>query len=352
MKLPSSRKGFSAPFSEETFPPTDDPVAVGDVAAAPAPRRRRGEAYSQAQKDFVAGLLTLREFEVFSDEFFRERSGAARAEPDGSPADDETRKGVRLEASPPDQHGDAPSPGEDGRTASVPDDFFFTASSSSPSAAPLPLLPARVPPASPFSPPPAGVPPVEPTMSPSAVPSGALDLPREEGEGKDLRRPGLFHRPWKLAWLLPPAPPPPPDPPSDLPLDLRLDPAACDGEEEEKEEVRLGWPPPSPPPPRQPWGWHWPQPGKSAYGSVEPPRRQRGGAVPGPVVSRGLRVSHVPLHIRGADAQAAFRERMAAAPRVIIDYGKPYDDDFEFLPNELTPRHFTCVGEEDCDGSY
>ena len=64
-------------------------------------------------------------------------------------------------------------------------------------------------------------------MSPSAVPSGALDLPREEEEGKDLRRPGLFHRPWKLAWLLPPAPPPPPDPPSDLPLDLRLDPAAC-----------------------------------------------------------------------------------------------------------------------------
>ena len=43
---------------------------------------------------------------------------------------------------------------------------------------------------------------------------------------------------------------------------------------------------------------------------------------------------------------------MAAAPRVIIDYGKPYDDDFEFRPNELTPRHFKCVGEEDCDGSY
>ena len=132
----------------------------------------------------------------------------------------------------------------------MPDDLLFTASSSSPSAAPLPLLPARVPPASPFSPPPAGVPPVEPAMSPSAVPSGALDLPREGEEGEDLRRPGLFHRPWKLAWLLPPAPPPPPDPPSDLPLDLRLDPAACD--EEEKEEMRPGWhlppAPPAPPP--------------------------------------------------------------------------------------------------------
>ena len=193
-------------------------------------------------------------------------------------------------------------------------------------------------------------------MSPSAVPSGALDLPREEEEGKDLRRPGLFHRPWKLAWLLPPAPPPPPDPPSDLPLDLRLDPAACD-EEEEKEEVRPGWhlppaPPARPPDPPDRPGRSWPQPWKRADGSVEPPRRQRGGAVPGPIVSRGLRVSHVPPHIRGADAQAAFRELMAAAPRVIIDYGKPYDDDFEFRPNELTPRHFKCVGEEDCDGSY
>ena len=87
-------------------------------------------------------------------------------------------------------------------------------------------------------------------------------------------------------------------------------------------------------------------------GSVEPPRRQRGGAVPGPIVSRGLRVSHVPPHIRGAGAQAAFRELMAAAPRVIIDYGKPYEDDFEFRPNELTPRHFKCVGEEDRDGPY
>ena len=63
-------------------------------------------------------------------------------------------------------------------------------------------------------------------------------------------------------------------------------------------------------------------------------------------------MSHVPFHIRGADAQDAFHELMAAAPRVIIDYGKPYDDDFEFRPNELTPRHFKCVGEEDCDGSY
>ena len=87
------------------------------------------------------------------------------------------------------------------------------------------------------------------------------------------------------------------------------------------------------------------QPWKRADGSVEPPRRQRGGAVPGPIVSRGLRVSHVPPHIRGAGAQAAFRELMAAAPRVIIDYGKPYEDDFEFRPNELTPRHFKCVGE-------
>ena len=52
------------------------------------------------------------------------------------------------------------------------------------------------------------------------------------------------------------------------------------------------------------------------------------------------------------NAQAAFRELMAAAPRATIDYGKPYDDDFEFRPNELTPRHFKCVGEEDCDGSY
>ena len=39
-------------------------------------------------------------------------------------------------------------------------------------------------------------------------------------------------------------------------------------------------------------------------------------------------------------------------PRVIIDCGKPYDDDFEFRPNPLTPKHFKCVGEEDCDGSY
>ena len=77
---------------------------------------------------------------------------------------------------------------------------------------------------------------------------------------------------------------------------------------------------------------------------MEPPRRQRGRAVPGPVVvSRCLRVSHGPLHIRGGDAQAALRELMAAAPRVIIDYGKPYDGDFEFRPNELTPRHFKCA---------
>ena len=59
--------------------------------------------------------------------------------------------------------------------------------------------------------------------------------------------------------------------------------------------------------------------------------------------SRGLRVSHVPLHIRGADAQAAYRRLFAAAPRVIIDYGKPYDDDSEFRPNPLTPKHFTAV---------
>ena len=63
-------------------------------------------------------------------------------------------------------------------------------------------------------------------------------------------------------------------------------------------------------------------------------------------------MSHVPFHIRGADAQAAFRELMAAPPRVIIDCGKPYEDDFELRPNELTPRHFKCVGEEDCDGPY
>ena len=63
-------------------------------------------------------------------------------------------------------------------------------------------------------------------------------------------------------------------------------------------------------------------------------------------------MSHVPLHIRGADAQAAYRRLIAAAPRVIIDYGKPYDDDFEFRPNPLTPKHFKCVGEEDCDGPY
>ena len=85
---------------------------------------------------------------------------------------------------------------------------------------------------------------------------------------------------------------------------------------------------------------------------MEPPRRQRGGAVPGPAVSRGLRVSHIPFHIRGADAQAEFLELMAAATSVVIDYGKPYDDDFEFRPNELTPRHLQWVGEEDCDGSY
>ena len=42
---------------------------------------------------------------------------------------------------------------------------------------------------------------------------------------------------------------------------------------------------------------------------------------------------------------------MAAVPRVIIDYGKPYDGDFEFRPDPLTPKHFTCVGGEDCDGS-
>ena len=121
--------------------------------------------------------------------------------------------------------------------------------------------------------------------------------------------------------------------------------------------MRPGWhlppapPAPPPDPPDRP-GRSWPQPWKRVDGSVEPPRRQRGGAVPGPIVSRGLRVSHVPPHIRGAGAQAAFRELMAAAPRVIIDYGKPYEDDFEFRPNELTPRHFKCVGEEDCDGSY
>ena len=45
---------------------------------------------------------------------------------------------------------------------------------------------------------------------------------------------------------------------------------------------------------------------------------------------------------------------MAAAPKVIIDYGKPYDGDFEFRPNPLTPKHFKCVGEEEdcCDGPY
>ena len=46
-------------------------------------------------------------------------------------------------------------------------------------------------------------------------------------------------------------------------------------------------------------------------------------------------MSHVLFHIRGGDAQAAFREMMAAAPRVIIDYGKPYVDDFDFRPNPL-----------------
>ena len=76
--------------------------------------------------------------------------------------------------------------------------------------------------------------------------------------------------------------------------------------------------------------------------------RTRGNEAP----AWGLRVSHVPFHIRGADAQAAFRELMAAAPRVIIDYGKLYDDDFGFRPNELTPRHSKCAREEDCDGPY
>jgi len=63
-------------------------------------------------------------------------------------------------------------------------------------------------------------------------------------------------------------------------------------------------------------------------------------------------VSHVPFHIRGGDAQAAFRRLMAAARKVTIDCGKPHDGDFEFRPNPLTPKHPKCVGEEDCDGSY
>ena len=63
-------------------------------------------------------------------------------------------------------------------------------------------------------------------------------------------------------------------------------------------------------------------------------------------------VSHVHFHIGGDSAQAAFRRLMAAAPKVIIDYGKPYDGDFEFRPNPFTPKRFKCVGEEDCDGSY
>ena len=70
--------------------------------------------------------------------------------------------------------------------------------------------------------------------------------------------------------------------------------------------------------------------------------------------TRGRRLWGGTSHTSGGrDAQAAFRELMAAAPRVIIDYGKPYDGDFEFRPNELTPRHFKCVGEEeDCNGPY
>ena len=112
--------------------------------------------------------------------------------------------------------------------------------------------------------------------------------------------------------------------------------------------MRPGWhlppapPAPPPDPPDRP-GRSWPQPWKRADGSVEPPRRQRGGAVPGPVVSRGLRVSHASPHIR---------ELMAAATSVIIDYGKPYEDDFEFRPNPLTPKHFKCIGDEGFYDSY
>ena len=81
--------------------------------------------------------------------------------------------------------------------------------------------------------------------------------------------------------------------------------------------------------------------------------------LPPPGDPQSLRPSAPPLHPycprpsrRPLSSEARTSAVTKSAQWTAIDYGKPYDDDFEFRPNELTPRHFKCVGEEDCDGSY
>ena len=86
--LPAARTDSFASHSG-TPSPSGDASVVGDTEAAPVVGLDDlREAYSTATENFARGLLSLHEFEVCADEFFRARfggtSGVARAEPDTS----------------------------------------------------------------------------------------------------------------------------------------------------------------------------------------------------------------------------------------------------------------------------
>ena len=170
--LPAARTDSFASHSGTPSPSADASV-VGDAEAAPVVGLDDlREAYSTASENFARGLLSLDEFEVCADEFFRARfggtSGAARAEPDGCLADVEDRFGGHeaLPSPPPGHSADGSRPLAV-RLSSFPAPSSL--SSSPPSAIPLLPSPARTPPATHFPPPPSGALPVEPTLSPSAA---------------------------------------------------------------------------------------------------------------------------------------------------------------------------------------
>ena len=215
--LPAARTDSFASHSGTSSPSADASVVGGAEAAPVVGLDDLREAYSTASENFARGLLSLDEFEVCADEFFRARfggtSGVARAEPDGSPADDEDRIGGHeaLPSPPPDNSADGSRPPAVRLICSPAPTSFY---SFPPSAAPQLPSPARAPPAAPsllrdllvkpfpsllFDPPAATV----------SVPSGRPLLSCALGQIRDAPP------------LDPPDPEPPPHPPGRRPGTLR-----------------------------------------------------------------------------------------------------------------------------------
>ena len=215
--LPAARTDSFASHSGTSSPSADASVVGGAEAAPVVGLDDLREAYSTASENFARGLLSLDEFEVFSDEFFRARcgwtSGAARAEPDGCLADVEDRFGGHeaLPSPPPGHSADGSRPLAV-RLSSFPAPSSL--SSSPPSAIPLLPSPARAPPATPSLPRGLLVEPFPfllfgPPAATVSVPSGRPLLSCALGRIRDAPP------------LDPPDPEPPPHPPGRRPDTLR-----------------------------------------------------------------------------------------------------------------------------------